>query len=65
MEFEWDERKNKANYAKHRVSFETASEVFADSLTRYMFDRVVGGEERWHAMGKAREMSLLVVVHTY
>ena len=28
MEFEWDESKNKANQAKHGISFEEAAEVF-------------------------------------
>ena len=30
MRFEWDERKNRANYAKHGVSFEVARLVFND-----------------------------------
>jgi hypothetical protein len=31
-EFEWDDAKAAANYAKHRVRFETASRVFNDPL---------------------------------
>ena len=28
MEFEWDEDKNKANFTKHGVNFETAGKIF-------------------------------------
>lgn len=65
MEFEWDQRKNEANYAKHGISFELASKVFDDPLIVYIFDRVVDGEERWHAVGKVGNLPVLVVVHTY
>jgi len=35
LRFEWDANKAKANFAKHRISFEEASTVFGDprSLT--------------------------------
>lgn len=33
MEFIWDERKNRANQKKHRISFETAIHVFDDPFT--------------------------------
>jgi uncharacterized DUF497 family protein len=65
MEFEWDQTKNLANYAKHEISFELASGVFDDPLAAYIFDRVVDGEERWHAVGQALNFQLIVVVHTY
>ena len=29
------------------------------------FDRIEGGEERWHALGMAADIVLLLVVHTY
>ncbi len=65
MKFEWDENKNRINYAKHGVSFEVASKVFNDPLAAYIFDRTVDGEERWHAVGKIDNLPLIVVVHTY
>jgi uncharacterized DUF497 family protein len=65
MEFEWDEEKNLANYAKHEISFELACLVFDDPLAVYVFDRDVDGEERWHAIGKVQDMPVLLVVHTY
>jgi uncharacterized DUF497 family protein len=65
MEFEWDQAKNLANYAKHEISFELASKVFDDPLAAYIFDRVVDGEERWHAVGQVLNLPLIVVVYTY
>ena len=65
MEFEWDEQKNLTNYLKHKVSFELACLVFADPLHLVKFDRVVAGEERWHALGSVMGRHVLVVVHTY
>ena len=65
MKFEWDKDKNRANYAKHGVSFEIACKVFDDPLVTFLFDRVVNGEERWHAVGKVLTLPLLVVVHSW
>ncbi len=65
MKFEWDEAKNRVNYAKHGVSFEVASKIFDDPLVTYLFDRFVDGEERWQAVGKIQTLPVLVVVHTY
>ena len=65
MKFEWDEDKNRANYAKHGVSFEIACKVFDDPLVVYLFDRIVDGEERWQAVGKVLMLPLLVVAHTH
>ena len=65
MEFEWDQQKNLANFAKHKINFELACCVFDDPLAIFRFDRVADGEERWLAVGKALELHVLVVVHTY
>jgi uncharacterized DUF497 family protein len=65
MEFAWDQQKNQANYAKHKINFELASKVFDDPLAVFRFDRVVNGEERRLAVGKALRLYVLVVVHTY
>ena len=65
MEFEWDQQKNQANYAKHKINFELASKVFDDPLVAFRFDRVVHGEERWLAVGKVQQLYVLIVVHTY
>lgn len=46
MKFEWDERKDRINLAKHGLSFETASEVFLDPLHLSKPDQMVDGEQR-------------------
>src|SRR5437588_12762518 len=64
VEFAWDEGKNRVNRRKHGVSFETAARIFEDpNLVSYP-DRVVVDEERWHAIGCAGGIALLMVVHT-
>jgi len=65
MRFEWDSKKDRINQAKHSgLDFETAARVFDDPNVVLMYDRVVGGEQRWHAIG-AVSMALLLVVHVY
>ena len=64
MKFEWDEAKNKANYAKHGISFEIAKRVFDDPLVIYAFDRVVDGKERWKAIGKIVDLPIMIVIYT-
>ncbi len=44
MRFVWDETKNRANKAKHGVSFETARGVFDDPLHLSIPDRREHGE---------------------
>jgi uncharacterized DUF497 family protein len=65
MVFDWDERKNQANRAKHRVSFEAATLVFEDPHAVGVPDRVEEGEERWQTVGMAAGVVLLQVAHTY
>jgi len=50
MRFEWDAEKN--------------ARVFDDPHTMFRKDRVVAGEQRWHAIGLAAD-ALLLVVHVY
>ena len=65
MRFEWDAEKNRSNQKKHAgIDFETASRVFADSSLMLRKDRVVDGEQRWHAIGAVRK-AVLLVVHVY
>ena len=63
--FEWDRRKDAANQAKHDVAFEDAVLVWSDPRHLVRFDRIENGEERWHALGLAGGLLLLLVVHTY
>ena len=65
MRFEWDAEKNRINKQKHGgLSFESAARVFDDPHTMFRKDRVVAGEQRWHAIGMAAD-ALLLVVHGY
>jgi len=65
MRFEWDPRKNLSNQRKHLgIDFEMASRVFADLALVLTKDRVVDGEQRWHAIG-AVQKTVLLVVHVY
>ncbi len=63
--FEWDLEKARINLLKHGVAFEDAVLVWSDPLHLIRFDRSEGGEDRWHALGLAAGIVLLVVVHTY
>jgi uncharacterized DUF497 family protein len=49
--FEWDAEKAKTNLIKHRVSFETAAQVFADPFAMVEQDRIEEGEYRWQTIG--------------
>jgi uncharacterized DUF497 family protein len=64
MVFAWDETKERINRRKHRVSFDTATEVFDDPNAVTYVDRVVDGEERWHTLGLVGGDVILLVVHT-
>ena len=65
VQFEWHEAKNTANQKKHGgIAFATAARVFDDPHVCFRKDRVVEGEQRWHAIG-AVEKALLLVVHVY
>jgi uncharacterized protein len=61
----WDERKNRANVAKHGVGFEVAKRVFDDPLHVSSPDRHEHGEERWRTVGLVRSTLLLLVVNAY
>ena len=62
--FSWDPVKNRSNQKKHGVSFEAATFVFDDPFQISRVERIVEGEERWHTIGRAGGVLLLLVVHT-
>ena len=64
LQFSWDENKDRSNYRKHGVYFETATLVFDDPYSVMLRDRVVDGEQRWHTIGLVEGVLLLLVVHT-
>ena len=49
---------------KHHVGFETAILVFDDPSHISRFDRETGGELRWHTIGMAKGIQVLLIVHT-
>jgi uncharacterized DUF497 family protein len=64
LRFSWDPRKAARNLAKHAVSFDEASTVFADELSMTIPDPDHSGdEERWVIIGQSNRGRLLVVVH--
>jgi hypothetical protein len=64
MIFVWDQNKNLMNRRKHGVSFESAARVFEDPGALSFVERVLEGEERWHTIGLAGGIAVLLVVHT-
>lgn len=65
MNFSWDANKARSNLAKHTVSFEEASTVFADSLSVSIPDPLHSDEEeRFILLGLSLHGRLIVVVHT-
>lgn len=65
MQFAWDDKKNKQNRAKHKVSFETATLVFDDPQAVSRLERIENGEERWQTLGSAGGVVILLVAHIY
>ena len=65
MRFEWDVEKDARNQRKHGgIAFSSAAQVFDDPNVRFRKERVVDGEQRWHAIGAA-EKAVLLVVYVY
>lgn len=66
LHFEWDEAKEKANIAKHSVSFDEAKTVFYDENARLITDPDHSeDEDRFILMGLSSSLRLLVVCHCY
>lgn len=66
LNFEWDERKNKINKAKHKISFEEAKTVFYDEAALVIDDPDHSqDEERFIILGESNRANLLVVCHCW
>ena len=62
MEFEWDEKKHRANIGKHGVDFAEASTVFGDPLELSILDPDHStGEHRFLSVGLSARGRVLVV----
>lgn len=63
VKFEWDTDKNKANKAKHGLSFEEALEVFADPNLLEIYDKDHSGdEERYKVIGLLSSKLIIISV---
>lgn len=64
LRFEWDERKNRENQRKHRVSFHEARTVFWDERALLIADPEHSDfEERFLLLGLSLGLRVLVVCH--
>ena len=66
LRFAWDERKNRANIKKHKISFEEAESVFRDENAVQYFDPDHSeDEERFILLGLSTKLRVLVVCHCF
>jgi uncharacterized DUF497 family protein len=63
MKFEWDERKNQSNLAKHGFDFADAFRIFSLPMVVKFDQRENYGEERWVGIGTLSGR-VVVVVYT-
>jgi hypothetical protein len=63
-EFEWDENKNVINIEQHDIDFNDAWMIFENAMLRKMDTRKDYSEERWVALGKLRDI-VVVIVYTF
>jgi uncharacterized DUF497 family protein len=65
VDFEWDRSKARENERKHGVSFEEASQAFADELSSVVADPDHSvDEERFILFGKTFQDNLLAIAFT-
>ena len=66
MSFEWDEKKNRANQKKHKVSFEEARTIFFDDNARLIDDPDHSEQEdRFVLLSISSLLRILLVCHCY
>jgi uncharacterized DUF497 family protein len=63
MNYEWDDAKNRKNFAKHGLSFEDAEQVFAGPCVTFEDCRMDYGEERLITLGLLGGR-LVVIAHS-
>jgi uncharacterized DUF497 family protein len=62
--FEWDEKQNRENQRKHRVSFEEAQTVFFDAnAVEFYDDEYAELEDRFLMLGVSAKLRILMVCH--
>ncbi len=63
--FEWDEVKAKANFKKHKVSFEEGKTIFNDPLLfTFPDNKHSADEERYVNVGLSANGRILILTHT-
>ena len=62
MNFTWDERKRRANIAKHGLDFVDAEKVFAGPMVLFEDDRTDYGEQRMIGIGLL-DYLVVIIVH--
>jgi len=66
MVFEWDPIKNKANFIKHKVTFEEAKTVFDDRNAVTLYDDAhSSNEDRFIIIGESADFRELCVCHCF
>jgi len=64
--FEWDNKKEKDNILKHKISFDEAKSVFMDENARLIPDPEHSeNEDRFILLGLSSKLRILVVIHCY
>ena len=61
MKFEWDERKNQSNIAKHGIDFNDSKFIFEKPLLLRTDDRKNYKEERFIGLGKLEDLVVVLV----
>ncbi|MDB5539618.1 MAG: hypothetical protein JWQ89_1345 [Devosia sp.] len=64
MLYQWDEEKNRANKAKHGITFEQATKAFDDPFVVSRYQGVEDGEHRHAILGLVDGIVVLFVVFT-
>ena len=65
LQFEWDLNKASSNQRKHKITFEEAVTVFADTLGVTVADPDHSvNEERYITVGLSQRRRLLIIAHT-
>jgi uncharacterized protein len=62
MKYEWDEAKNRRNFAKHGLNFQDVEQVFAGPCVTFADNRFDYGEERLITLGLLSGR-VLVIAH--
>lgn len=66
LRFVWDEKKDRANQKKHKISFEEAESVFFDENALEYYDSEHSKEEgRFIMLGFSFRLRMLIVCYCY